>query len=279
MASADPVIQKMIEELNEFILPHTLLDCFRAYRSEQYKVAIKGVQEPTLSWLLYLINGYRSSAAEDMTHDLLDAFDPTMYYEDYYPAWEGPPGTVIELPNLTSEIVARAGRGSELAKTAREEIREFRDHADTWSDEELMQLGEIAKAGLADQGRVFQSRDEVIRYVALNSSARIEDLRLADESAWLKAPLRRIEFPDMVSRIRELMRSGELAPPLKEKDYVCFTEDEVRKFACNLESMFLFERARHLEVCRKCQQRLEAWTKIISDLDEQALNKQGRLDA
>ena len=287
MASIDPEIEfvaellrreKMIEVLTESILPRTLMSCVHAWRSENYKEAIKGITEATLSWLLYLINRYRSSA-EYRTDDLLEAFDPSMYFHSENPAWEGPPGTVIELPELTSEIVASAERGTELAKTAREEIREFRDHADTWSDEELMQLGNIAKAGLADQVRVFQCREEVIRYVALNSSARIEDLRLADESAWLNAPLRRIEFPDMVARVKEQMLSGELAPPLKETDYVCFSDDEVRKFACNLESMFLCERVRHLEVCTKCQQRLEAWFKIIGDLDKQALNKQGLPDA
>ena len=64
-------------------------------------------------------------------------------FTENHPAWESPPGTVIELPALTSEIVASAEKGSELVEVARNEIRQFRNHADTYDDTELIQLGKI----------------------------------------------------------------------------------------------------------------------------------------
>ncbi len=60
-----------------------------------------------------------------------------------------------------------------------------------------MQLGSIAIAGLADQGRTFQNREAVLGYVALNASTGMEDLWAADDTGWLGAPARHIEFPDM----------------------------------------------------------------------------------
>ena len=142
-----------------------------------------------------------------------------------------------------------------------------------------MQLGEIAKAGLADQKTVFQTREEVIRYLALNASAGMEDLWVADATEWLEAPVRRIEFPDMVARRREQLLHGHLAPALKEEDFVCHTDNEVWSFACDMRSLFLHDRSRHLAICTGCQKRLEAWAKIISDFDNNIVTNKGRADA
>jgi hypothetical protein len=49
-----------------------------------------------------------------------------------------------------------------------------------------MQLGSIAIAGLADQGRTFQNREAVLGYVALNASPGMEDLWAADDTGWLE---------------------------------------------------------------------------------------------
>jgi len=269
-------IQRMIQELNQYILPSSLMESFDVYRAEKYKEAIKAVPESTLAWFLDMLNRYRGP--EDRKEPLLEVFDPCMYTENH-PAWESRPGTVIELPALTSEIVAMAEKGSELAEVARDEIRQFRNHADSYDDEELMQLGEIAKAGLADQKKVFQTRDGIIRYLALNASAGMEDLWVVDATAWLEAPVRRIEFPDMVLRRREQLLHGQIAPALKEEDFVCYTDNEVRRFACDMRSLFLHDRSRHLAICTGCQKRLEAWTKIISDFDKKIATKTRRPDA
>ena len=266
----------MIVQLNEFILPGSLMESFDVYRGEKYKEAIKAVPKSTLAWLLDMLNRYRGP--EDRKESLLEVFDPCMYTENH-PAWERPPGTVIELPALTSEIVAMAEKGSELAEVARDEIRQFREHADSYDDEELMQLGEIAKAGLADQKTGFQTRDEIIRYLTLNASAGMEDLWVADTTKWLEAPVRRIEFPDMVAHRRELLLRGQLAPALKKEDFVCYSDNEVRSFACDMRSLFFHDRSRHLAICTGCQKRLEAWTKIISDFDNKRATKTDWPDA
>jgi hypothetical protein len=49
----------------------------------------------------------------------------------------------------------------------------------------------------------FRDREDAIRYLALNASTEMEDLWAADDAAWLNAPARRIEFPDMVERRKE----------------------------------------------------------------------------
>ena len=104
------------------------MESFDAYREEKYKEAIKAIPESTLAWFLDMLNRYRGP--EDRKESLLEVFDPSMYTENH-PARESPPGTVIELPALTSEIAAMAEKGSELVEVAREEIRQFRNHADS----------------------------------------------------------------------------------------------------------------------------------------------------
>jgi hypothetical protein len=276
MATAQTDIERMIQELNQYILPSTLMECFDAYREENYKEAIRTVPEATLAWFLDMLNRYRGP--EDGKESLLEVFDPSMYTENHQ-AWERPPGTVIEVPALTSEVILTAEKDSEMVEVARDEIVQFRNHAGTYDDEELMQLGGIAKAGLADEKTVFHGRDEVIRYLALNASALLEDLWVADATEWLEAPVRSIQFPDMVVLRRDQMLNSQLAPALKNEDFVCYTDNEVRKFACDMRSLFLYDRSRHLAICTGCQKRLEAWTKIISDFDNKIMTKTGRTDA
>jgi hypothetical protein len=174
-----------------------------------------------------------------------------------HPAWQSPPETVIELPALTSEIAAKADRESEFAETARKEVREFREHADLYDDEGLMQLGAIALAGLGDQRRTFQNREAVIRYLALNASPRMEDLWVSDDSEWLEAPGRRIEFPDMLAWRNEQLLRGDGPPSLREQELICYSEDEIRRFGLDMRSLFLHDRPRHLAICSRCQTRLE----------------------
>ena len=276
MASPHMDIQRMIQELNQYVLPSTLMESFDAYRDERYKEAIKAVPGSTLAWFLEMLNRYRGP--ENRKESLLEVFDPCMYTENH-PAWDSPPGTVIELPALTSEIAVMAEKGSELAEIAREEIRAFRNHVDTYDYDELIHLGELAKAGLADQKTVFQTREEIIRYVAVNASAEMEDLWVADATAWLEAPMRRIEFPDMVLRRREQMLLGQLAPALKEQDFVCYTDNEVRSFACDMRGLFLHDRSRHLAICSRCRTRLKCWTKLLQEFGHHALQQQRRPDA
>jgi hypothetical protein len=191
MEAPETNIRRMIQELNQYILPGILMESFDAYREDAYKEAIRSIAPSTLAWFLDLLNRYRGPG--DRNESLLEVFDPCMFTVNH-PAWEMPPGTAIDLPALTSDIAARAERGSDFADVARSEIRQFREHADTYDDVELMELGAIAIAGLADTGRTFRGREGVIRYLALNASAEMEDLWAMDDTAWTNAPARRIEF-------------------------------------------------------------------------------------
>ena len=59
MATPHTDVEKMIRELNQYILPSTLMECFDAYREEEYKEAIKTIPEATLAWFLDMLNRYR----------------------------------------------------------------------------------------------------------------------------------------------------------------------------------------------------------------------------
>ena len=276
MENRNTDVQKMIEELNQYMLPSTLMECFDAWREEAYKEAIRSIPKSSPGWFLDMLNRFRTP--EDRKESLLEVFDPSMFTVNH-PAWQSPPGTVIELPALTSEIAAKADRESEFAEAAREEVREFREHADLYDDEELMQLGAIALAGLGDQRRTFQNREAVIRYLALNASPRMEDLWVSDDSEWLEAPRRRIEFPDMLAWRKEQLLRGYGPPSLREQELICYSEDEIRRFGLDMRSLFLHDRPRHLAICSRCQTRLESWMKQLRDFDQQTLEPTRRPEA
>jgi hypothetical protein len=161
----------MIVQLNEFILPSSLMESFDVYREESVKSAARCFNDAQLSWFLDMLNRFRGS--DDRKDSLVDIFDPGMYTCDH-PAWEAAPGTRIEMPALTSEVARLADRNSEFVEIAKEEINEFRDHAETYADDEILGLAQIAAAALVDQGRSFHGREEAIRYLALNASAVLE---------------------------------------------------------------------------------------------------------
>jgi hypothetical protein len=276
MEAPETNIRRMIRELNQYILPTTLMESFDAYREEAYKETIRSIAPSTLAWFLDMLNRYRGP--EDRKESLLEVFDPSMFTVNH-PAWERPPGTAIDLPALTSDIAARAARGSELAEIAASEVRQFREHADTYDDGELMELGEIAIAGLADAGRIFRGRKDVMRYLALNASTEMEDLWATDDSAWTNAPARHVEFPDMLERRKEQLLEGKSTLSMREADFSCYSDDEVRSFAFDMRSLFIHDCARHLAICTRCQTRLKSWTKLLGEFDRETFTRQGRADA
>ncbi len=269
-------IQEMIKELNRFQLPSSLMESFDAWREDATGAASREFSPSQLSWLLDLLNRFRGP--EDRKDSLLEIFDPGMYTADH-PAWEVAPGTEIELPALTSEVAGSAGDGSEFAEIAREEIRNFRELAKSFADPEIMGLAKIARAALADQRKFAGGREEAVRYLALNASALLEDLWAQDDTLWVKAPSRRIHFEDMVARRKvELLTSASARPALEEKDFACYTEDEIRTFAFDVRKLFLTERAKHLAICSRCQRRLEHWSGLVENFDR-ATSLEGRADA
>ena len=114
----------------------------------------------------------------------------------------------------------------------------------------MLGLARIAQAALVDQKTNFHCRQEAIRYLALNASALLEDLWAEDDSLWLRAPARQIEFEDMLAkRQTSLRKSRASAPVLEEKDFNCYAEDEIRAFAFDIRKLLLTGSARHLAIC------------------------------
>ena len=270
-------IEQMIQELNAIQLPGSLMESFDAYREDTLRTATKEFTSSQLNWYLDLLNRFRGP--DDRKDSLLDVFDPEMYAANH-PAWDAPPGTRIEMPALTSEVAKLVDRNSEFADLAQEEIREFCELAESFADEEVLGLARIAQAALADQKTTFHGRHDAIRYVALNASALLEDLWAEDDSLWLRAPARQIEFEDMLrKRQTELRRRGATRPAFEEKDFACYTEDEIRVFAFDIRKLLLTGRARHLAICPRCQRRLEHWTGLVERFNAATLLRGGKSDA
>jgi len=270
-------IQEMIKELNRFQLPSSLMESFDAWREDTAGMASRELSPSQLSWFLDLVNRFRGP--EDRKDSLLEVFDPGMYTANH-PAWEAAPGTVIELPALTSEVAGIADGDSELSEIAREEIRDFRELARSFADEEIMGLARIARAALADQRKSFGGREDAFRYLALNASALLEDLWAQDDTLWVKAPSRRIHFEDMVARRKaEMLAAASALPAFEEKDFACYTDDEIRAFAFDVRKLFLTERSKHLAICLRCQRRLEYWSGLVENFDRAAPLQAGRADA
>ena len=203
-------IHEMIKELNRFQLPSSLMESFDTWRENAAGTACREFSPSQLNWFLDLVNRFRGP--EDRKDSLLEVFDPGMYTSNH-PAWDTAPGTMIELPALTSDVAGIAGGDSEFAEIAREEIRDFRELARPFADEEIAGLAKIARAALADQRKTIDGREEAIRYLALNSSASLEDLWAQDDTLWVKAPCRQIHFEDMVAKRKaELLAAASARP-------------------------------------------------------------------
>jgi hypothetical protein len=270
-------MDQMIRQLNEFIVPSTLMESFDAYREESVKASARNFSEAQLSWFLEMLNGFRGS--DDRKDSLLDIFDPNMFTFDH-PARSTAPGIEIEMPALTSDVAMLADRDSEFALFAKSEISEFRDRAGTYAEEEILGLAQLAASSLADQGRTFPGREEAIRYLALNASTLLEDLWATDDTLWKGAPARRIQFDDMVQmRKEDLLKVQSIQPPFEEADFTCYSEDEIRKFAFDIRSLLLASRAKHVAICTRCQTRLESWTKLVEKFDRSTPTHCQRADA
>ena len=270
-------IQEMIKELNRFQLPSSLMESFDTYREDAAGTACREFSPSQLNWFLDLLNRFRGP--EDRKDSLLEVFDPGMYTSNH-PAWDTAPGTMIELPALTSDVAGIAAGDSEFAEIARAEIRDFRELARPFADEEIVGLAKIARAALADRRKFAGSREDAVRYLALNSSALLEDLWAQDDTLWVKAPSRRIHFDDMVAKRKsELLASALARPAFEEKDFACYTDDEIRAFAFDVRKLFLTERAKHLAICSRCQRRLEYWSGLVENFDRATPLQEGGADA
>jgi hypothetical protein len=270
-------IDQMIVQLNQYILPSSLMESFDVYREECVREAARNFNQAQLSWFVDLLNRYRGP--DDRKDSLVDIFDPGMYTVDHA-AWKAAPGTRIEMPALVSDVAKLVDRDSEFAEIARTQINEFRHHAKTYSDDEILGLVRVAASALVDREKTFQGRQDAIRYLALNASSVIEDLWATDDTPWKNAPVRYIEFDDMVAKRKvDLLKLESIHFSFEEKDSTCYSEEEIRTFAFDIRSLFLTNRAKHLAICTRCRTRLESWTKQVERFKRSAAAHDGRADA
>jgi hypothetical protein len=270
-------VQQMIEQLDQFQLPGSLMESFDAYREDSVKAVTDGFSHSQLAWFLDLMNRFRGP--DDRKDSLLDVFDPCMFTTEH-PAWDSEPGTSIDMPALTSEVAALAANDEEFTHRARLELASFREHADAYDDSELLGLARIARASLVDRIQAFHGRDDAIKYLALNASVQLEDLWALDDTLWTRAPMRHIEFDDMVAKRKVDLMATSVAPvQFSETDFACYTEDELRAFAFDMRSFFLMNRTKHLTICSRCQNRLKYWANLVDKFDQAAIGKQGMADA
>jgi len=270
-------VQQMIEQLDQFQLPGSLMESFDAYREESVKAVTDGFSHSQLAWFLDLMNRFRGP--DDRKDSLLDIFDPCMFTTEH-PAWDCEPGTSIDMPALTSEVAAFAANDEEFTDEARLEIVCFRQHADTYDDGELLGLARIARASLVDRKITLDGREDAIKYLALNASARLEDLWALDDTLWIRAPKRHIQFDDMVAKRKvDLMETCAAPIEFTENDFACYTEDDFRAFAFDMRSFFLMNRTKHLTICSRCQNRLKYWANLVDKFDQAAIGKHGIADA
>jgi hypothetical protein len=269
-------VNEMIEQLNQLQLPTSLMESFDAFREEAVRAASQGFNDAQLAWFLDLLNRFRGP--NDHKGSLVDVFDPGMFTCDH-PGWEAAPGTRIELAALTSEVAEFAGPDSEFMGIARQEIERFREYASGYSDVEILGLANVARSALVDRGKLIACWEDAIRYVAMNASARLEDLWAYDDTLWRLAPPRIIDFDDMVERRKQALLRFRSASQFQERDFACYSEDEVRTFAFDARNLFLADRAKHLAICAKCQSRLEYWTGLVQQFDRATTSPAGRTDA
>ena len=76
-----------------------------------------------------------------------------------------------------------------------------------------------------------------------------------------------------------LLAAASARPAFEEKDFPCYTDDEIRAFAFDVRKLFLTERAKHLAICSRCQRRLEYWSGLVENFDRAEPQQERRADA
>ena len=269
------VLTEQIEHYNrsleEFILPGTLMDCFEYHRRREMRKAAASFNDNEMSWFLHMMNELRGVADHKADFDLL--FDPVMYMIDHS-AWSAPPGVVIELPALNTQVLARAEAGSIFQVIAEDEVARLRTLAETYPDDALIGLAKVAAAAYVDPDAGITDRQLAIRYLAINTSAKLEDYWAADDTPWHEAGNRIVELSDVVTELKEQMLRDKAAigrETVTEDDLVCYSEEQVKHFAFNPDKFLLSGKTRHMPLCGFCQERIARWIEYVRKTEEQIL--------
>ena len=266
-------LEQYNRSLEEFILPGTLMDCFEHHRQREMRKAAITFNENELSWFLHMMNELRGVADHKDDFDIL--FDPAMYMVDH-PAWDVPPGLVISLPALNTQVFERAAVDADFRTIAEEEVARLRTLAETYPDEAMIGLAKIAAAGFVDMETAIEDRRSAIRYLAINTSARLEDYWAAEDTLWHEAGDRVVRLSDVVAEQKEQLLKDKAAiayDAITAADLECYTEDQVKHFAFNPDKFLLSGQTRHLPLCGRCQERVAYWIEYVRRTEEQMLSE------
>jgi hypothetical protein len=264
-------LAEYIEPLEAFALPGTLMDCFEYHRRREMRKAAAAFSDRELSWFLHMMNEFRGPADRKEDFDLL--FDPVMYMEDHS-AWTDLPGLTIDLPSLNTQVFDRAGANSVFRAIAENEVLRLAVLADTYPDKAIVGLTNMAIAAYVDQDAMITDRISAIRYLAINTSARLEDHWVADDALWLKAGIRRVNLPDVVAEQKyDILqrRASVFNTPVTQEDLVCYSEQEIKFLAFNPDRFLLFGKSMHLALCGLCQRQIARWIEYVRNAEERQI--------
>jgi hypothetical protein len=273
MDAVEKEIEQYNKSLNQFILPGTLMDCFEYHRKREMRKAALAFNDNELSWFLHMMNELRGVADRKEDFDLL--FDPVMYMVDH-PAWTAPPGLTIELPPLNTQVLPLAGAGSKFAKMAEDEVTRLRNLSDTYPDEALIGLASVAAAAYLDSETILSDRRTAIRYLAINTSAKLEDYWAKDDSLWNAAGKRIVKLPDITRELKDQILRDQMIvaeSEVSEQDLVCYSEDQIKHFAFNPDQFLLSGKTRHMVLCGFCQNQVAHWIERIQQTEKRLLSE------
>ena len=260
------------EPLEAFALPGTLMDCFEYHRRREMRKAAAAFSDRELSWLLHMMNEFRGPADRKEDFDLL--FDPVMYMEDHS-AWTDLPGLTIDLPSLNTQVFDLVGANSVFRTIAENEVLRLVVLADTYPDKAIVGLTNMAIAAYVDQDALITDRISAIRYLAINTSARLEDYWVADDALWMKTGIRRVNLPDVVEEQKSDIlqcRASVFNTPVTQEDLVCYSEQEVKLFAFNPDRFLLSGKSMHMALCGLCQRQIARWIEYVRNTEERLIS-------
>ena len=266
-------LAQYIEPLEDFALAGTLMDCFEYHRRREMRKAAAAFTERELSWFLHMMNELRGVSDRKEDFDLL--FDPVMYMEDHS-AWTDPPGLIIKLPALNAQVFKGAGSNSVFRSIAENEVSRLAILADSYPDKAIVGLANIAIAAYVDQDAMITDRRSAIRYLAINTSARLEDYWAENDSLWTKAGNRTVHLPNVVaeqkSDILQCRASG-LNSVVTQEDLVCYSQQEIKLFAFNPDRFLLSRKSMHMALCGLCQRQIARWIEYVRNAEERLISE------
>lgn len=266
-------LAQYIEPLEYFALAGTLMDCFEYHRRREMRKAAAAFTDKELSWFLHMMNELRGVGERKEDFDLL--FDPVMYMEDHS-AWTDPPGLTIRLPVLNTQVLERVGAHSVFRAIAENEVLRLAILADSYPDKAIVGLGNMAITAYVDQDAMITDRISAIRYLAINTSARLEDYWAADDSLWTKAGNRTVRLPDVVAEQKSAILQGRASvfnTRLTQEDLVCYSDQEIKHFAFNPDRFLLSRKFIHMALCGLCQRQIARWIEYVRNAEERLFSE------